>query len=94
MTRLTLLTVFFLSFSQLLMAQVSTGSIAGTVIDGGDQKVIDAATISLFKAKDSSLVKIDLADKPGNFLFENIPFGKYYLLATSIGRQQAYSPLT
>src|SRR5665647_2662442 len=93
MTRLTLLTVFFLIFSKLLTAQVSEGSISGSVIDGGDQKIIDAATISLFKAKDSSLVKINLADKAGKFLFEHIPPGKYYLLATSTGHFQTYSPL-
>lgn len=93
MTRLTLLTVFFLIFSKLLTAQVSEGSISGSVIDGGDQKIIDAATISLYKAKDSSLVKINLADKTGNFLFEHIPSGKYYLLATSTGHFQTYSRL-
>ena len=93
MTRLTLLSIFFLAFSKLLTAQTQEGSISGTVVDGGDQKIIDAATVSLFKAKDSSLVKITLADKAGNFLFEHIPFGKYYLLATSTGHLQTYSPL-
>ncbi len=93
MNRLTLLTLSFLFLSKITTAQVSQGSISGTVIDGGDQKIIDAATISLYKAKDSSLVKISLADKKGNFLFEHIPFGKYYLLATSTGRLQKYSSL-
>lgn len=91
MTRLTLLAIFFLFFSKIMSAQVLSGNVRGTVIDGGDQKVIDAATISLFKAADSTLIKISLADKAGNFLFENIPTGKYYLLATSTGHQQAYS---
>src|SRR5450432_391877 len=93
MTRLTLLVVFFLVLSKLATAQVSEGNISGNVIDGGDQKIIDAATISLYKAKDSSLVKVNLADKAGNFLFEHIPFGKYYLSATSTGHLQIYSPL-
>jgi len=93
MTRLTLLTVFFLIFSKLLTAQVSEGSISGSVMDGGNQKIIDAATISLYRVKDSSLVKINLADKAGNFLFEHIASGKYYLLATSTGHIQTYSPL-
>ena len=39
------------------------------------------------------MVKVNLADKAGNFLFEHIPFGKYYLLATSTGHLQIYSPL-
>jgi len=93
MTRLTLLSIFFILSSKLLTAQVQQGAISGTIIDGGDQKVINAATISLFKLKDSSLVKINLADKSGNFLFENVTFGKYYLFVTSAGRQQVYSPV-
>ena len=90
MTKL-FLTAIFLLFSTVMMAQVSEGSISGTVADGGDQKIIDAATVSLYKAKDSSLVKINLTDKKGNFLFERLPFGKYFVLATSIGHLQTYS---
>ena len=93
MTRLTLLFVFFILFSKMLSAQAPGGNIKGTIVDGGDQKVIDAATIALLKAKDSSLIKLNLADKMGNFLFENVAPGKYYLLVTSTGHQQAYSPL-
>ena len=33
------------------------GKINGGIKDGGNQKIIDAATVSLLKAKDSSLVK-------------------------------------
>jgi iron complex outermembrane receptor protein len=84
MTRLTL-TVFLLIFSKLLIAQTHEGGISGVVADGGDQKIIDAATVSLFKAKDSLLFKIGITDKAGNFLFEHLPFGKYYMLATSTG---------
>jgi len=91
MTRLTL-TVVFLFFSKLLIAQAQ-GSISGTVADGGDQKIIDAATVSLFKGKDSVLYKISLTDKTGNFLFEQVPFGKYYILATSTGHLQTSSPM-
>ena len=48
------------------------GKISGTIKDGGNQKIIDAATVSLLKAKDSSLVKAAVADKDGNFSFENV----------------------
>ena len=92
MTKLTL-TLFFLIFSKLLTAQVNEGSISGTVADGGDQKIIDAATVSLFEAKDSSLFKIGLTTKTGNFIFEHVPFGKYYILATSTGHLKTYSPV-
>ncbi len=93
MTRLTLLTVFFFILTKFLAAQSAEGTIKGKVADGGDQKIIDAATVSLLKSKDSSLVKITLTDKEGNFSFDKVAYGKYYLLATSTGHLQSYSKL-
>ncbi len=81
-----------LIFSIHSFAQSHTGSISGRITDGGDQKVIDAATVSLYKSADSSLVKINITDKAGNFEFQNLAAGKYYLLATSIGHLSTYSP--
>lgn len=80
-----------LIFSVATFAQTQTGSISGRITDGGDQKIIDAATISLFKNKDSSLVKINLTDKDGNFEFQNVAPGKYYLVASSVGHLSIYS---
>lgn len=71
----------------------SGGKISGSIKDGGNQKIIDAATISLLKAKDSSLVKAAVTDKDGNFIFENVKDGKYLLLATSVGHSKTYSSL-
>ncbi len=94
MTRSTLLTLLFLVISRFLVAQgTNEGSITGSITDGGDQKIIDAATVSLFKAKDSSLVKVNLTDKKGNFSFDHLAFGNYYLLATSTGHLKTYSGL-
>lgn len=67
------------------------GKISGSIKDGGNQKIIDASTISLLKAKDSSLVKLAVTDKAGNFFFENVKEGNYLLLATSIGHSKTYS---
>ncbi len=80
-----LLGIAICSFAQ------NTGKINGTIKDGGDQKVIDAASISLLKAKDSSLVKISVTDKEGNFVFENVKEGSYLLLASSTGHGKTYS---
>ena len=80
-----------LAFSIPSIAQTPTGSISGKITDGGDQKVIDAASVSLYKNSDSSLVKINITDKDGNFEFQHVPAGKYYLLATSIGHLSTYS---
>ncbi|MEO8765184.1 MAG: TonB-dependent receptor [Ginsengibacter sp.] len=90
MTRLTLI-LFFVVFSQAIRAQVKEGTISGQITDGGDQKIIDAATVSLFKAQDSALVKAGITDKAGNFIFEHIPYGKYYLVATSTGHLRTRS---
>ncbi len=67
------------------------GKISGSIKDGGNQKVIDAASVSLLKAKDSALVKVAVTDKDGNFSFENIKEGSYLVLATSIGHTKTYS---
>jgi len=74
-------------------AQSPTGSISGKITDGGDQKIIDAATVSLYKSPDSSLVKINITDKQGNFQFQNLKAGGYFLLASSIGHLSTYSPI-
>lgn len=71
----------------------SPGKITGSIKDGGNQKVIDAASISLLHATDSSLVKISVADKDGNFSFENVKEGNYLLLASSTGHGKTYSGL-
>ncbi len=67
------------------------GKISGSIKDGGNQKIIDAASVSLLRAKDSSLVKIAVADKEGNFSFENVKEGKYLVLASSVGHSKSYS---
>ena len=90
MTRITL-SIFFVIAFKLLTAQVHEGSISGTLTGGGNRKIIDAATVSLFEAKDSLLFKMGLTDKTGNFFFEQIPFGKYYLSASAAGHLQTYS---
>ena len=73
------------SFTFGAQAQQTGGKISGTIKDGGNQAVIDAASISLLRSKDSSLVKTSLTDKAGNFSFENIKDGQYLVMATSIG---------
>lgn len=93
MKKSTFLTAIFLIFTVFAFAQDPFGSISGSITDGGDQKIIDAATISLFKAEDSSLVKISLAGKDGKFVFERVPFGSYFLSATSTGHLKSYSPV-
>lgn len=88
--RITFLIINVLIMSNLTYAQ-STAKLTGSIKDGGMQKIIDAATISLLRSRDSSLVKIGLTDKNGDFNFENIPAGKYTIMATSIGHRKVFS---
>lgn len=84
--------IIFLSFATFLFNVISyaqntvgSSSVHGIVRDDGNQKVVDAATISLYNFKDSSLVKVSLADQDGQFGFENLAAGDYFLTASSIG---------
>jgi hypothetical protein len=83
---------FLASISLFSYAQTG-GKIAGTIKDGGNQKIIDAASIALLKSSDSSLIKTSVTDKEGNFLFENVKDGSYLVSASSIGHVKVYSPL-
>src|SRR5215217_2671099 len=84
-TMLAVLGISMVSFGQ------TKGKITGIVQDG-NQKIIEAATISLLRAKDSTIAKVAAADKSGKFEFENISEGKYLVAITAIGHQKGYSP--
>lgn len=90
-TKTILLAVICFLFTTVSLAQTN-GKISGTIIDGGDQKIIDAATVSLLNAKDSSLVKLSLTDKEGHYSFDNVKNGNYIIMASSIGHRKVYSP--
>lgn len=85
-----LLTSIMLIFIN-LVGHAQTNKLTGNIQDGGNQAVIDAASVSLLRAKDSSLVKIALTDKEGKFSFDNVKTGKYLVMATSSGHKKTYS---
>ena len=88
---LTLLTAI-LALSFTTQAQKSSGRVAGQVIDG-NTKTIEAATITLLKAKDSSVAKISAANKDGNFIFENVAEGKYLVSISAVGHTKGFSEI-
>ncbi len=85
----TLFTAIAILFSSFAQAQ-QEGKITGA-IKSLDNKGIDAATVSLLKAKDSSLAKIDVSDKSGAYEFENIHEGKYLIKIEAIGYKTSFS---
>ena len=66
-----------------------TGKIIGQVLSV--KGPVEAATISLLKATDSTSVKMAITDKEGNFSIEQVQLGKYILSIESIGFQKYYS---
>src|SRR6478609_1823419 len=78
-----------ISFSFVGHAQTAVGKANGTVTAG--QKTIEAASVGLLKAKDSSVVKRTVTDKAGLFGMDNIADGKYLIVIQSVGFAKYYT---
>jgi iron complex outermembrane receptor protein len=87
---LTLLTAS--SFYSDVNAQTTKTQVSGAIQDANG-KGLEAATVNLLHAKDSSIVKLAAADKSGNYKFEDLKEGRYLVGATAIGYGKTYSPL-
>ncbi len=77
-----------ISFSCIVKAQ--NGKITGIVKDGSS-KTIHSATVSLFKVKDSLLVKFAPTDKNGGYEFLDIADGKYFITVSNMGYSKVAS---
>lgn len=87
---MTLLTVVLTTLSLVSFGQSNSGKVSGTVVDGST-KTIESATITLLRAKDSSVAKMSVANKEGKFLFDGVAEGKYFVSITAVGHQKGYS---
>jgi len=85
-----LLTIALTALSFAGMAQVKNGKVTGTVIDGNVKKV-ESATITLLRAKDSSVAKMSVADKTGKYEFDGIAEGSYLVSVSAVGHSKGYS---
>jgi hypothetical protein len=85
-----ILTIAFTTLSIVSQAQLKNGKISGTVIDG-NTKTIESATITLIRAKDSSVAKMSVADKTGHYNFEGVTEGSYFVAITAVGHQKGLS---
>ena len=81
MKKLFTLSIAFL-FSFIIHAQ--NGKITGSVKDAS-MKGIHSATVSLLKAKDSSVTKFVATGKDGEYEFFSIADGKYFVSVSSVG---------
>jgi iron complex outermembrane receptor protein len=87
-----LLTVVLLNITTTCFAQHDNGSIRGTVEDG-NSRILEAANVSLLKAKDSAVIKQMATDKKGKFGFENMLQGRYLVTVSAVGYKTTYSDI-
>jgi len=89
MKKLFTLCLFF-SSTLCVVAQEKNGRISGTVRDQGG-KSLQSVTISLLRAKDSSMVKAAASNKSGQYEIDLIADGQYIVMASSVGFEKSYS---
>ena len=77
------LLAMFLGMSLLGMAQTFT--IEGTVVDSVSKRNLASATISIVKAKDSSLVSFARSNDKGDFSVKSVPAGSYLISISYVG---------
>ncbi|MCW3464329.1 TonB-dependent receptor domain-containing protein [Chitinophaga nivalis] len=78
-------------FSAAFTSQAQNGPrVAGQITQTGN-KPAEFATVTLLKAKDSSLVKGAVADINGKYEFEQVKQGRYLVAAVAMGMNKAYS---
>ena len=87
-----ILTFCFLISNALSVFAQSDSKVTGNISDAKGQP-IEAATITLLQAKDSSRLKTTVTDKSGHFKFDHVAAGKYLVSASSVGFSSTYSPL-
>lgn len=88
----TLVTFVFTILSLPGFAQWGNGKINGSII-GENTKAIEAATVTLLRAGDSALIKSSASGKSGNFSFDNIAEGRYFVSVSAVAHQTAYSEI-
>ncbi|HUR10473.1 MAG TPA: TonB-dependent receptor, partial [Flavitalea sp.] len=88
----TLLGLFLLFTVSQAFAQNKNGRISGVVKDAYG-KSVESATVSLLRAKDSSLAKVAVSNKNGEFDFDRLVIGKYRVTVSAVGFAKASSEL-
>ena len=65
------------------------GTISGRVMHAENNEGIEYANVVLYRLRDSSMVTGTITDKNGQFLMEEVPIGKFYLVANFIGYEKS-----
>ena len=89
-SRLILISLFTL-LSLVTFGQKGDGKVKGTVAI--QQKGVEAASVSVLQAKDSSLIQIVVTDKTGEYAIENLANGSYLIMVSFASYKKAYGPV-
>src|SRR6185436_5567596 len=73
-----------ISFVSIISFAQKSGNVKGIVFDTIAKQPISAATITVLRRKDSSLVTFTMTNSRGEFTLTNVPFGDYRLLVTHV----------
>ncbi len=87
-----LLFIAVLSLSAFKLQAQTRSKITGEVKDASG-KPIAAATVSLYRAADSSLAKAEITDASGNYSIEQVAPGNYFIAASAAGLQKTNSAI-
>ncbi len=91
-----IITVIFTLDSGMILAQVQgwggnqsnmpkDAKITGTIVDESNGQHVPYAVVAIYRAKDSSLVTGVMSNDDGSFTIQELPYGKFFILVTSIG---------
>lgn len=78
-----------LLFAQMLVAQPLTQTVRGRVLDKDTQLPLIGATVALQLKGE---LRGDVTDEHGNFRLEKVPLGRYDLVASYVGFEEAFFP--
>ncbi|SEA62729.1 outer membrane beta-barrel family protein [Pedobacter hartonius] len=79
-----LMPVLFLFTVSAASAQTGSGKLSGKVLDEKHAN-LSYASVSLLKAKDSTLIKGSITEENGTYLFADLPDGQYIIAINMIG---------
>lgn len=84
---------FLLCLNLLVMTLAAKAQVLSGRVTNASGRPIAGATLSLQVAGDSSLLSLQVSDTAGGYSFPAPPAGRYFVVATYVGHQAAYSPV-
>jgi hypothetical protein len=79
-----LLVMIFIFFETAKAQEIPIRQVTGTITDE-NRNPLEFATVVIFKASDSSIVKTALTESDGKFQFADVSNGQYYVLGAFVG---------